>query len=175
MDLISISEFLAPNRYEIDLSNEVLKIYFGQGAAKISEVKVGVKKSICRFDRLRAQGFKPDWLADIFFKLQLWPLVFLQPLDQNQSLVPHLKDLFHICLEPKAQGFWMTFNLFNCGSKYPYFNRAYVVSSGFGCLYLYIIVKTIKEDIFSFCQKSSTELLTATVKMKCFLLWLENL
>ena len=31
----------SPNRYEIDLSNEVLDIDFGQGAAKISEVKVG--------------------------------------------------------------------------------------------------------------------------------------
>ena len=33
--------FLAPNRYVIDLSNEVQNIDFGQGAAKISEVKVG--------------------------------------------------------------------------------------------------------------------------------------
>ena len=32
----------SPNRYEIDLSNEVLNIDFDQGAAKISEVKVGV-------------------------------------------------------------------------------------------------------------------------------------
>ena len=31
----------SPNRSEIDLSNEVLNIDFGQGAAKISEVKVG--------------------------------------------------------------------------------------------------------------------------------------
>ena len=35
---------LAPNRYESDLSNEVLKIDFGQGAAKIPKVKVGVWK-----------------------------------------------------------------------------------------------------------------------------------
>ena len=32
---------LVLNRYEIDLSNEVLNIDLGQGAAKISEVKVG--------------------------------------------------------------------------------------------------------------------------------------
>ena len=32
----------SPNKYEIDLSNEVLNIDFGQGAAKIPEVKVGV-------------------------------------------------------------------------------------------------------------------------------------
>ena len=36
---------LALNRYEIDLSNEVLNIDFDQGAAKISEVKVGVRKN----------------------------------------------------------------------------------------------------------------------------------
>ena len=36
--------FLSPNRYEIDLSNEVLNIDFGQGAAKVPEVKVGVPK-----------------------------------------------------------------------------------------------------------------------------------
>ena len=31
---------LSPNRYEIDLSNEVLNIDFGQEATKISKVKV---------------------------------------------------------------------------------------------------------------------------------------
>ena len=98
-------------------------------------------------------------LADISSELQLWPLVSLQPLDQNQCLVPHLKDLFHICLETKVQGFWMTFNICNLSSKYPYFNRAYVVSSGFGCTHLYVIdssiqslaKKTMKNfDLFSF-------------------------
>ena len=33
--------FWSPKRYKIDLSNEVLNIDFNQGAAKISEVKVG--------------------------------------------------------------------------------------------------------------------------------------
>ena len=37
---------LAPNRYEVDFSNEVLNIDFGQGAAKLSEVKVGGQKEI---------------------------------------------------------------------------------------------------------------------------------
>ena len=37
-------ELWSPDRYEIDLSYEVLNIDFGQGAAKISEVKVGVRK-----------------------------------------------------------------------------------------------------------------------------------
>ena len=35
---------MAPNRYELDLSNEVLIIHFSQGAVKISEVKVGDRK-----------------------------------------------------------------------------------------------------------------------------------
>ena len=34
----------SPNRYEIDLSVDILNIDFGQGAAKILEVKVGVWK-----------------------------------------------------------------------------------------------------------------------------------
>ena len=37
---------LAPNRYEVDLSNEVLNIDFGQGAAKISKVKVRGQKKL---------------------------------------------------------------------------------------------------------------------------------
>ena len=69
----------------------------------------------------------PAVLADTFFDLQLWPLISLQPLDQNQCLVPHMKDLLNICLEIKDQGFWMTFKVCNLGSKQPYFNRGYVV------------------------------------------------
>ena len=56
---------------------------------------------------------------------------------QNQCLVPHLKDLLCICLEIKAQGFWMSFKVCNLGSKYPYFNRAYLVSGGFEWTHLY--------------------------------------
>ena len=37
---------LALNKYEIDLSNEVLNIDFGKGAAKISDFKVGGQKKI---------------------------------------------------------------------------------------------------------------------------------
>ena len=37
--------FPSPNRYEIDLSNEVLNIDFGQGAAEIPEIKVGGQKT----------------------------------------------------------------------------------------------------------------------------------
>ena len=35
---------LAPNRYAIDLLNEVLSIHFNLAAAKISDVKVGGRK-----------------------------------------------------------------------------------------------------------------------------------
>ena len=46
---------------------------------------------------------------------------------QNQSLVPHLKDTSHICLETEVQGYGMNFKVCNLGSKQPYFNSAYVV------------------------------------------------
>ena len=39
--LLHSLKVLSPNRYVMDLSNEVLNIDFGQGAEKISEVKVG--------------------------------------------------------------------------------------------------------------------------------------
>ena len=58
---------LALNRYELDLSNEVLNIHFSQGASKISEVKFGSRKKIAD-----SAGFKTDAptpraeLADFF-------------------------------------------------------------------------------------------------------------
>ena len=39
-----------------------------------------------------------------------------------------MKDLFHICLEPEAQGHGMTFRVCNLGSKQPHLYSAYVVS-----------------------------------------------
>ena len=33
-----------------------------------------------------------------------WPLIFLQTLDKNENLVPHLKDTIHIYYEPENQG-----------------------------------------------------------------------
>ena len=35
---------------------------------------------------------------------EVWVPTILLPLDQNECLVPHLKDLFHICLEPEDRG-----------------------------------------------------------------------
>ena len=53
-------ELLAPNRYELDLSNEVLYIIVGQEGAKIIEIKVGGQKRIGDFFRL------PTLTSDIF-------------------------------------------------------------------------------------------------------------
>ena len=44
LQTLSHSKALSLNRHEIDFLNEVLRIYFGQEAANISEVKFGVKK-----------------------------------------------------------------------------------------------------------------------------------
>ena len=44
--------FQSPNRYESDLSNEVLYILVSQDVAKIFEVKVGGRKENCQLSRL---------------------------------------------------------------------------------------------------------------------------
>ena len=103
------------NICSVDLSNEVLNIDFGQGAAKISEVKVGSQKKYLPTWPGLNQSTRGRPSRPIFFRLPTLTLISLQPLDQGQFSVPHLKDLFHICLEIKAQGFQMTFKVFNHG------------------------------------------------------------
>ena len=98
-----------------------------KGLKRYQRSKLEVKKNICLRGRSRVHGFEPGWLADIFFDLQIWPLKSLQPLDQNQCLVPQMKDLLCIFSEIKGQSFWLTFKVCNLGSKQPYFNGAYVV------------------------------------------------
>ena len=51
---------------------------------------------------------------------ELWRLVTLQSFNLQGSIVPHLKDLIHICLEPEAHDCGMTFYMCYVGSKYPY-------------------------------------------------------
>ena len=46
-----------------------------------------------------------------FFDRELWGTTILKPLDQNECLVSHLKDLFCICLEPEIQGRGSLLNL----------------------------------------------------------------
>ena len=59
--------FLAPNRYEIELSNEVLNIHFGQRATKISEVKVRGPKKIADSAEFETDALTPRAaLADFF-------------------------------------------------------------------------------------------------------------
>ena len=49
----------SPNRYEIDLSNEILNIDFGNGDAKKSEVKVGGPKKCLPTQLTLGVRFKP--------------------------------------------------------------------------------------------------------------------
>ena len=51
--------FQSPNRYESDLSNEVLYVLVGQEAAEISEVKVGGRKKSAR-----SAGPRVHWVRD---------------------------------------------------------------------------------------------------------------
>ena len=80
-------------------------------------------KEICQYSHVRERfGLESCRFIN-------WPLIFLEPLDQNQCLVPHLKDLSHICLEPEVQGHDLTFRVCNLGSKQPHLYIAlYVVS-----------------------------------------------
>ena len=104
-----------------------------KGLQRYQSSKLEVKRNICQSTWFEPMPPGSAELADIFSELQLWPLVSLQPLNQNQCLVPHLTYLFHI--SPRLLN---DFKEFNLGSKYPCFNRAYVVSSGFGCTHLYM-------------------------------------
>ena len=63
---------LAPNRYVLDLSNEVLYALVGQEAAKISEAKVGGQNKNCQLSWVQIRRTKGQAeLADFFFNLQL--------------------------------------------------------------------------------------------------------
>ena len=42
----------------------------------------------------------------------------MHTLDQNQYLVPNLKDMMYVCLYLKVHGHGMTFKVHNLGSNY---------------------------------------------------------
>ena len=55
------------NRYILDPLNEILNIYFGKGASKISEVKFGGQKKYSDSARFETDALTPGaTLADLF-------------------------------------------------------------------------------------------------------------
>ena len=64
---MALGIWLQTGMYVLDLLNEVLNIDFGQEAAKISQVKVGGKKDICRTAQLEPECPGSTEMADIFF------------------------------------------------------------------------------------------------------------
>ena len=58
----------SPNRYEIDLSNEVLNIDFGQRDAKIPKLKVGVWKKYLLIGRFEPMGPGVSRVGRYFFQ-----------------------------------------------------------------------------------------------------------
>ena len=69
-----------PNRYKIDLSNEVLNIDFGQGAAKIPGVKVGGQKKYLPSGRVRTHAVTVGRVGRYFFHPpNLTPGIFAAP------------------------------------------------------------------------------------------------
>ena len=112
-------------RKYIDLSNEVLNVHLGQGASKLWSLKTcgqeKLKKRCCCIRAFISLSFIVH--GRILAKInkvnmnQFWAPTVLMPMDQNEHLVPHLKDLFHICLELENQGHRMNFRVCNLGSK----------------------------------------------------------
>ena len=77
-------DFWPPNRYELDLSNEVLHSLLGQETAKTSDFKVRGKKRICLISwpwvhqckiELNQQFFKTPTLTSEIFTAS-WPLTY---------------------------------------------------------------------------------------------------
>ena len=60
---------LAPNGYEVDLSNEILNIDFGQGGAKISDVKVGGRKKYLPSSQVQTHAPAVGCVGRFFFNL----------------------------------------------------------------------------------------------------------
>ena len=56
----------------------------------------------------------------VSFWPRVWASIFLQPLGLQGCIVPPVKDLIHICLEPEVQGRFRTFNVLYLASKRPY-------------------------------------------------------
>ena len=76
------------------------------------EIQMGVRLNFSarHFLSMMTLLWAINWHFDqFFFDHQLWPLIFLQPLDQNECLLPH------IWVEAEVRGHDMTFKDF--GSK----------------------------------------------------------
>ena len=105
---------LTPNRYQLDLSNEVLNIDLGQETLRISKVKVEGWKISADSAWLEIVSPTPGW-TDLFFQpptltFDVFAALWLKSMFST-------KDLIYICLEPEAQqGHGMTFRVYSLGS-----------------------------------------------------------
>ena len=70
------------------------KNFCNQEAAKISKVKFEGWEKSCWLGTNRYQRAHTLLNQKTFFDLQIWPLIFLQPFDQNKCLISHLKIQF---------------------------------------------------------------------------------
>ena len=91
---------------------------FSQGAAKISEVSWRLKKKIADLARIDTNAPMPEQNWQFYF----WPTTLtsdiLQPPDQSECSVSHLKDIKHICLKTEAQGHDIYLKVCNIGLKH---------------------------------------------------------
>ena len=102
-----------PNRYELYVSNEVLQFILINRLQEYQRSKLGVEK------KLPTQQKWGPYLAEPadFIRPPTLTSDILQPLDQNECLVPHLKESIYICSEPKVQGHGTTLRGTFRGSK----------------------------------------------------------
>ena len=106
-----------PNRYEVDLLNEVLNIDFGQGAAKISEVKVGVQKKYLPNCLVRTHRSRVSRVSRYFF--------WTPTLTSGIFAAPWPKSIFSTTFERSTSYLFRDqspkllndFNISNLGSK----------------------------------------------------------
>ena len=82
---------ITPNRYEINLLNEVINIDFGQGAAKISEVKVGVRKKYLPTRPAPGAWVSTTLISRYFFQTQT--------LNSDIFAAPWKKSMFSMSFE----------------------------------------------------------------------------
>ena len=118
LQLLSLNQ---PLKWFLRISNPIIhtpkKIQHVSRSVKTIRGQSWRSKRNCWLGQVQDRGLHAQGCTQrLFFNLQLWPIMFLQPLDQNKCLVPHLKDLLHISLEPEAEGHGMTFKVYNLGT-----------------------------------------------------------
>ena len=89
-----------PNRYEIDLSNEVLNIDFDQEVAKIPEVKVGLQKKYLPIGLVRTHALWVSRVGRYFFQTPtLTSGIFAAPWSKSMFSTSFERSLLYLLVD----------------------------------------------------------------------------